>query len=294
MKLGRRSIVLVSGLVLLGIVAAAVVYAVSRDGKHFPRYPGRVAVRAGCGIRHMFFNGDDPKLMCLPNVWSVVSVSWNGKKLAWDTGRSIEIANSDGFNPTSVPVPPGSNFDPSLSPNAGKMAFLHSPRDDGRYDLWVGSTSIDNAEQLTNTRDVSTVAWSPAGDWIAYVKGWSEATLEGDIDLIRPDGSGQHRLTTGDAPTWAPDGSRVAYVHGGNLWTIGANGSGAKLLVQDGESPAWSRDGKMIAFMRGVPCAKAVCKQRVFVIGSTGGDARPIGPEYTSGRSPVWLPDPFE
>ncbi len=67
------------------------------------------------------------------------------------------------------------------------MAFLHSPRDDGRYDLWVGSTSSDNAEQLTNTRDVSSVAWSPTGDWIAYVKDWSEVTLEGEIILIRPE-----------------------------------------------------------------------------------------------------------
>lgn len=294
MKLGRRSVVLLSGLVLLSIVAAAAVYAVSRDGRHSPRYPGRIAVREGCGLRHSFFNGDDPRMLCLPSVWAVVSVSWNGKRLAWDTGRSIEIANVDGFNPVSVPVPPGSNFDPSLSPDASKMAFLHSPRDDGHYDLWVGSTSIDNAEQLTTTRDVSTVAWSPSGGWIAYVRGWSEATLEGEIGLIRPDGTGGHRLTMGDAPTWAPDGSRLAFVHGGDLWTIGADGSGAKMLVKDGEAPAWSRDGKMIAFMRAVPCAKPVCKERVFVIEATGGTAKPIGPAYGGQRSPVWLPDPFE
>lgn len=294
MKLGRRSIIPLSGLVLLAIVAAAAVHAFTRDESDFPRYPGRIAVRDGCGLRHMFFNGDDPKLMCLPKVWAAVSVSWNGKRLAWDTGEGIEIANEDGFNPVALLLPPGANFDPSLSPDADKLAFLHSPRDDGRYDLWVGSTSIDNAEQLTNTRDVSTVAWSPAGGWIAYVKGWSEDTLEGEIVLVRPDGSGERRLTRGDTPTWAPDGSRLAFVHEGNIWTIAANGSDSRMLVKDGESPAWSRDGKLIAFMREIPCGKDVCKERVFIVSATGGAANAIGPAFAGPLSPVWLPDPFE
>jgi Tol biopolymer transport system component len=174
------------------------------------------------------------------------------------------------------------------------MAFLHSPRDDGRYDVWVGSTSIDNAEQLTTTRDVSTVAWSPRGDRIAFVRGWSGASLDGDITLIRPDGSGEHRLTRGDAPTWSPSGSMLAFAHAGSVWTIRADGSNAHVLVTDGESPAWSRDGKLIAFMRAVPCGKPVCEERLFVIGATGGQAQGIGSTYTGPRSPVWLRDPFE
>ena len=294
MKLGRRSIVLLSGLLLLGLVAAAVVYAVTRDDDDFPRYPGRIAVRAGCGLRHMFFNGDDPKLMCLPSVWAAASVSWDGTRLAWDTGTGISIANADGFNPVPVPVPPGANFDPSLSPDADELAFLHSPQDDGRYDLWVGSTSIDNAEQLTNSRDISSVAWSPAGGWIAYVKAWSEITFEGEIMLIRPNGEDETILARGDAPTWAPDGSRLAFSHMGGIWTIGADGSDSRMLVPNGESPAWSRDGNMIAFTREIPCGKPVCNERVFVVGATGGEPRGVGPTFAGPRSIVWLPDPFE
>jgi Tol biopolymer transport system component len=174
------------------------------------------------------------------------------------------------------------------------VAFLHSPRDDGRYDLWVGSTSIDNAEQLTNTRDVSSVAWSPAGDWIAYVKGWSETTLEGEIFLIRPNGDDETLLTRGDEPTWAPDGSRVAFFHNGSIWTIDVDGSNLKMLIPNGESPAWSRDGKLIAFTRAIPCRKAVCGDRIFVVSATGGEATGIGPPFVGPRSIVWLPDPFE
>ena len=179
----------------------------------------------------MWSDGTDQREMCLTSVWAAASVSRDGKKLAWDTGQGeLSIASSDGSNTTALRIPPGANFDPSLSPDADEVAFLHSPRDDGRYDLWVGSTTMDNAEQLTSTRDVSSVAWSPAGDWIAFVRAWSEGTLEGDITLIRPNGEEETLLARGDAPTWSPDGSRLAFVHEGDIWTIDADGSNSRML----------------------------------------------------------------
>lgn len=294
MKLGRRSIALLSALVLLGLVAAAVVYAVGRDGDDLPRHPGRIAFRGGCGLRHMWPDGTDQRVLCLPKVWAVASLSWDGKRLAWDTGTGLMTASADGSSPVEIPVPVGANFDPSLSPDADEVAFLHSPRDDGRYDLWVGSPSIDNAEQLTNTRNVSSVAWSPAGGWIAYVRGWSENTSEGEIVRIRPNGDGEKMLTRGDAPTWSPDGSRLAFFHAGGIWAIDADGSDSRMLVPNGESPAWSRDGGLIAFTRDVPCGKLVCKSRVFVVGKYGGPAHGVGPTFAGPRSIVWLPDPLE
>jgi Tol biopolymer transport system component len=295
MKLGRRRLFAVAGVAAVAIAGAVAVFLVLRDdGESLPRYPGRIAVRGGCGLRHMFFDGKDPQEMCLPKVWSAASVSWNGERLAWDTGRGISVANADGFNPQPVPVPPGANVDPSLSPDGDEIAFLHSARDDGRYDVWVGSTAIDNAEQLTTTRDVSSVAWSPTGSRIAFVRGWSEVTLEGEIFLMRPDGSDQARLTAGDVPSWSPDGSRLAFVHDGSVWAIGADGSDRQKIVEDAEAPAWSRDGKMIAFTRAEKCGKPVCEERVFLVPATGGPARPVGPAFAGPRSPLWLPDPFE
>ncbi len=294
MKVGRRSLILLSGVLLLVAVAVGLAFAFARDEDDSPRYPGRIAVRDGCGLTHMFFDGKDQRQMCLPSVWAAVSVSRNGERLAWDTGSGIYNANADGFNPVPSPVPPGANFDPSLAPDGEEMAFLHAARDNGRYDLWVGSTSVDDAEQLTNTRDLSSVAWSPDGEWIASVRGWSEATLEGEIVLIRPDGNDETLLTRGDTPTWAPDGSRLAFSHAGSIWTIGVDGSDLRMLVRNGESPAWSRDGDLIAFMRAVPCGKPVCNQRVFLVGATGGAERGIGPTFAPPRFPLWLPDPFE
>ena len=292
-----RILVIVAGLIVLAALVAALGFAFTRGGgSHKPRYPGRIAVREGCGLRHMFFDASDQKLMCLQDVFDTVSVSRNGEKLAWDTknGSVLMVSGVDGTSPINAPVPLGSNAAPSLSPDAKKIAFLHSPRNDGKYDIWVGSTTVSDAEQETNTRNVSDVVWSPTGDWLAYVRDWSEDTLEGQISLIHPNGDDARTLVPGDAPDWSPDGKQLVYVHNRSIWTVNADGTDAHQLVPNGHSPAWSRDGQMIAFMRAEKCARSICPERAYLVFANGTDPHPVGPTYPSERLVVWLPDPFE
>jgi Tol biopolymer transport system component len=292
-----RIAIIVAGCVVLAAVAATIGYAVTRDdGPHKPRYPGRIAVRDGCGLRHMFFDAKDQKVMCLQDLFDTVSVSRNGDKIAWDTngGTAIVVADADGSNPVNVPVPPGSNSAPSLSPDGTKVAFLHSAENDGRYDIWVASVTASDAEQVTSTRNVSDVAWSPTGDWLAYVQNWSEDTLQGQISLIRPSGDDAHTLATGDAPDWSPDAKHLVYVHNGSIWTLDADGTNARQLIPNGHSPAWSRDGELIAFMRAKKCARNLCPEHAYLAFANGTDPHPVGPLYGGERQVVWLPDPFE
>jgi Tol biopolymer transport system component len=292
-----RILVLVAGLVVLAAISAALGFAFARDGgPHKPRYPGRIAVPFGCGLRHTFFDGTDPRVLCLQDLFDTVSVSRNGEKLAWDTksGKSILVSGVDGANPVSAPIPLGSVASPSLSPDGKKIAFLYSPKDDGKYDIWVTSVNVQDAEQDTSTRNVSDVVWSPTGDWLAYVRNWSEDTFEGQISLIRPNGDDAHTIARGDSPDWSPDGKQLVYVHNGSIWTVDADGSHARQLIADGHSPAWSRDGGLIAFMRTEKCARTICPERVYLAFSNGSDPHPVGPSYPSERQVVWLPDPFE
>jgi Tol biopolymer transport system component len=244
----------------------------------------------------MFFDASDQKMMCLQDVFDTISVSRNGEKLAWDTkgGQSLLVSGVDGQSPVSVPVPLGSNSAPSLAPDGAKIAFLHSPRNDGDYDIWVTSTTVPNAEQETNTRNVSDVVWSPTGDWLAYVQNWSPDTLEGQISLVRPNGDDSHTVTNGDAPDWSPDGKKLVYVHNGSVWTINANGTDAHRLIPNGHSPAWSRDGELIAFMRTDKCGKNLCPEHAYLAFADGTEPHQVGPRYASERQIVWLPDPFE
>jgi Tol biopolymer transport system component len=293
----RRNLILVAGLVALVAVGAAVAVgiALGGDDDHKPRYPGRIAVRDGCGLVHFFQDGSDQKTLCLTDVWDAVSLSWNGKNLAWDTkATGIRIADENAENEFSLPVPQGANFGPTLSPDGKKVAFLHSARDDGRYDIWVGDVDANNAEQVTNTRNVSDVVWSPKGDWLAYVKDWSDETLEGQISLVRPDGDGDKTLVAGDTPEWAPDGKHLVYVHNGNIWTVGSDGKDAKRIVPNGHSPAWSRDGEQIAFMRAERCDEPPCKEHVFLAFTNGTEVRQVGPAFAEERAVLWLRDPFE
>jgi Tol biopolymer transport system component len=294
----KGNLLLFAGLIALGVVAAAVVVgiAVSRDnGEHKPRYPGRIAVQSGCGLTHFFQDGSDRKEICLANSWDAVSLAWKGDKLAWDTrSQGIHIGDENGENESNYPAPLGVNFAPSLSPDGERVAFLHSARDDGRYDIWVGDVDAANAEQVTTTRNISDVSWAPKGDWLAYVQNWSDETLEGQIALVHPDGTDAHVLTRGDAPEWAPDGKHLVYVHNRNVWTIGSDGKDAKMIVPNGHVPAWSRDGEQIAFMRAERCSKAVCPEHVFLAFTNGTDVRQVGPEFPEERVVLWLRDPFE
>jgi Tol biopolymer transport system component len=293
----RRNLLLVAGLVALAAVAAAVAVGIALGGdeEHKPRYPGRIAVRDGCGLVHFFQDGGDQKTLCLSDVWDAVSLSWNGQNLAWDTRASgIRIADENGENEFNLSVPVGANFGPTLSPDGKRFAFLHSARDDGRYDIWVGDVNANNAEQVTNTRNLSDVVWSPKGDWLAYVQNWSDETLEGQITLVRPDGADARTLVAGDAPEWAPDGKQLVYVHDRNVWTIGSDGKDAKRIIPNGHSPAWSRDGEQIAFLRADRCGRAVCPEHVFLAFTNGTEVRRIGPAFSEERAVLWLRDPFE
>jgi Tol biopolymer transport system component len=295
-----RRILLISGAALILVAAAAAVgLALTRDDDDSPSLPGRIAVVDGCGLRHMWPDGTDRRRLCLKDIWASASLSFDGRKLAWDTNASsafgIMVADADGTNESALPVPQGVNVEPTLSPDTKRLAFLHSPVDDGRYDVWETSTSAssDVAEQVTAVRNVSFVAWSPKGDWLVYVKNWSEDTLEGDVVLVHPDGDDERSLGKGDEPAWAPDGKRIVLTRGGNLWTVALDGS-KRLLVRNGRAPAWSRDGKQIAFMREEKCGAPSCKERVFLVFTDGREPRAVGPSFSPGRRVLWLPDPHE
>lgn len=293
-----RTLILVAGCLVLALDVAALGYAFTRGGGlHLPKYPGRIAVRSGCGVQHMFFDGTDKKTMCLQDIFDELSVSRNGEKLAWDTksGVAIFVSGVDGTKPVNAQLPPGYNSAPSLSPDGKRIAFLHSAHDDGDYDIWVSSVAENNAEQVTNTRNVSDVAWSPVDDWIAYVQNWSEETEEGQLSLVRPDGRDAHTIgIDGDAPDWSPDGEHLVYVHENSLWVVDPDGDNAHRVIPDAHAPAWSRDGQMIAFLRTEACSRNVCPEQLMRAFSDGKEPRPVGATYRDERRVVWLPDPFE
>ncbi|MGI5246126.1 TolB family protein [Dactylosporangium sp. CA-139066] len=108
-------------------------------------------------------------------------------------------------------------------------------------------------------------AGAPAGgQTVAYVRGGV---------IYRSNGADEVRLTEDEVnarPRFSPDGTKLAYLHNGTVWVMGANGED-KHQVSDrvAGGPSWSPDGKWIAYSA-LSCTGG---PGVFRVGTEGGTA---------------------
>lgn len=108
---------------------------------------------------------------------------------------------------------------------------------------------------------------SADGQWVAYVRQWSDPTTDrrySNIWLVKSDGTGLRPLTGGHftetSPRWSPDGSRLLYVSnrsGTPQVYVRFMATGESFPVTNSRtppgSPTWSADGAQIGFLALVP-----------------------------------------
>jgi Leucine-rich repeat (LRR) protein len=126
----------------------------------------------------------------------------------------------------------------------------------------------------------------------------SAAFLGHQIFRINTDGSGRTQLTvegTGASdPAPSPDGNLIAFVAGGQLCVMNADGSGGKRVAKRADiatlAPSWSPDGKQIAFTiyyRGATGGSF--HSQLYVVDANGRNLRSVG--NVGGMLPAWSPD---
>lgn len=134
--------------------------------------------------------------------------------------------------------------------------------------------------QLTEDPLDSEPAFSPDGRTIAYARG-------GDLYSVRPDGSGQRRLTSGaeldSRPVVSPNGRFVVFERRGSegaqadLYTVGATGGGLRTLTSgegDDHEVDFAPDGRAIVFVRTAPGPEGGNDDLYSIRPTGGGQAR--------------------
>lgn len=147
--------------------------------------------------------------------------------------------------------------------------------------LLIGLCSLATAqnrsytiEDLLKVRRVADPQVSPNGRRVAFTIGdvnFDANRAVNHIYVVQIDGSGLKQLTSGDksssAPRWSPDGKKIAYTTGGQVWVMDDDGSDKTQVTKistGAAAPVWSPDGKWIAFTSDVypECNDDACNKK--------------------------------
>ena len=184
---------------------------------------------------------------------------------------------------------PGIPYGASWSPDGTKVAFHSHLPGENSPSIFVIDPDGSGMTRVTqeDRREDRYPTWSPDGRIAFRARvGWGK-TSNLDILMIGVDGSDETNVTNSpdneETPAWSPDGGRIAYAHGGQIYVLNLASQSVVPLTQ-GTEPTWSPDGRLLAFHRSTPVGAGI-----WAIEVASCMEAPIGkPGHPSDNHPSW------
>lgn len=192
-----------------------------------------------------------------PNGCSHRYPSWSpdGRRMVYMSGNAVAVgpASRRDWRRDRVLTPRG--LWPAWSPDGRRIAFV-LPEGDGPTTsiATIGVRSGRIRKLVTTSDSLEWPSWSPDGRHLLYST--NVAGSPGQIHMwrIRAAGGQPQPLGVGRSADTSPDGRKVAFITGGDVWTMNADGSGRRRIVNHPAISmtwrlAWSPDGRRIAYV---------------------------------------------
>ncbi|MBC8402903.1 MAG: PD40 domain-containing protein [Candidatus Marinimicrobia bacterium] len=210
----------------------------------------------------------------------------NGNGVPWH-------ADPEDRDPDNTRLDLGAIFRPSgtLVPSPPRFAELfHRDHLPGEI-----SFQLENWSDQPVTYDLELV--SPDSTWVVYADEPDPSTYNGNIWIMRPDGSEKTQLTfdvLDRDPVWSPDGQQILFWSNrdgdANIWVMNADGTNPHHLTVDPNydvSPSWSPDGQSIIFVSGRDHANG----EIYRMDADGNNIQRLTFNELNDRTPKYSPD---
>ncbi len=189
----------------------------------------------------------DPSSEDIDPAWSpdgekIVFAKWSDD----GTSSGLYVTGADGNGQTRLTDSARLDSSPAWFPDGSRILFKRDT--EGVTQLFVvnADASGERALGAPSGGYIGSLELSPDGRKLVFTRldpSFGQKNFE--IFVANADGTGEARLTETavpeGAPTWSPDGTSIAFVRAGDIYTMAADGSEVRRLTDSGSDgwPAW-------------------------------------------------------